>query len=389
MTLLMPHHHLSHYHLLRLKDYPRLLWSQSLGTLGHSLVAIFIPIYLIKELEFSIQIVLLWYLVYVLVGFPLIYLGALATSRYGSKRMIAAGLALHALSIISIMLISPSRMWLVWLSAVLLAAYRGIYWPALHAYFSKIKKAANAGQQIGLTASVILLIQSLAPAIGGLIADTAGISIAYGMAVVLILLAIIPILSGSEVNVKRRFDLKLLHFKKIKDDLTANAAEASIVMVEALIWPLLIFFIVGSYGAIGLLSSVALFAAILTTLYVGKKEAARGEKHYLKQAVATLELSHVLRLIAVAPPGVFVVNAISGISTALRITPFITRYYTHADEEPRIEYIMAFEIAFQLGLLLVTVILLAASIFISHPGTLLLLGVAITMPLSLLILKIR
>lgn len=336
----------------------------------------------------SIELVLLWYLLFSLAGIPFLYLGARLASNYGSNKFIGAGHILHALSFLSILSISESGSTMIWLAALLLAATRGIYWPAYHAYFSKIKKPEKSGEQISLAMSLTLLAHGLAPAIGGIIADILGINFLYGLAAGLLVLASIPMLFGEEVTTKRKLDMKQLDYKKIKPDLLANSGASTTALVENFIWPILVFFVVGSYVAVGLLSSVALLATIATILYVGRHEKISGERHFIRQGITALELSHLLRLFAASPIAIFSVNGLFGISKALKTTPFLTKYYRHADEEPRLEYILAFEIAFQLGQLSIVTATLMLSLVVADSAALLV-GIALLMPLSLLILKIR
>lgn len=257
-----------------------------------------------------------------------------------------------------------------------------------HANFSKIKGHNNPGNRIGATMALTHLTHGLSPAIGGLIAHYYGISVLSGVGVGLLLVAAIPMLYGREITTRRPLNLRLLDLRMIKNDLVANGGNSLTELTVALIWPIWIYLIVGTYSAVGVLSSVALITTIIVTLYVAHTEREYGEKHYLRNGIAVLELSHLLRFIAMTPTGVFVVNSVFGISQALKSTPYITRYYRLADREPRVEYIFAFEVAFQTGLILGSLVLLAGTYFLSSTYVLLL-GIAFIIPFCLLTLKIR
>jgi hypothetical protein len=101
----------------------------------------------------------------------------------------------------------------------------------------------------------------------------------------------------------------------------------------------------------------------------------------LRRGLTLETVSNVLRAIAQNAGHIFGINLLAGVSRSLYTTPYLTRYYRHADEEPRVEYVTVMESANQLGGAILISVVLVLSTFLSVERTLLV-GVLLAAPAS-------
>ena len=133
---------------------------------------------------------------------------------------------------------------------------------------------------------------------------------------------------------------------------------------------------------------MVVLSAIGVSLYVGRREEQRGRHHYIREGVLLTSISDVFRLLAQNATHVFGINLFGGIGNSLYYTPFFTKYYDHADEEPRLEYITAMEMAHELAWGLFFLLAFALSFFLS-PTAVLLVCIGIAAPFNFGIRSIR
>lgn len=378
--------HYAHYHILRMSEMRRVVWSHFLSTFGMAMVTIFIPIFLLRS-GYPFTDVMLYLAELSLFALLLQYVASRLIGSLRANHAMAIGLACKVVFLF-LLLTLGSESWPLWLIALFWALYRAFYWVAFHVNFSKTRNRRKEGRQVGAVSALKIIAGGLAPAIGGILATSYGIGAVYGLSIGLIVVATVPLLGGHEVSVKRPFKLGLLHFRKIRRDLFASVSNSVTTVGESFMWPILVSFLVPTYAGVGALSSVVVLSAIAVSLYVGRREEQRGRHHYIREGVAVTSISDVFRLLAENASHVFGINLFGGIGNSLYYTPFVTKYYDHADEEPRLEYITAMEMAHELGWGLFFLFAFGLSFFLP-PQAVLLVCIGIAAPFNFGIRRIR
>ncbi|MEX2043658.1 MAG: MFS transporter [Patescibacteria group bacterium] len=369
----------SHYHILRMTEMKRVVWAHFLSSFGMSMVTIFVPIFLLKS-GYSFSSVMLYMAELSLFAVPLQYVASKLTGTLRANHAMAIGLASKGVFLF-LLLTLGSESWPLWLVAFFWAGWRAFYWVAFHINFSKTRDRKKEGSQVSGIAALKIMAGGAAPAIGGILATAYGIGVVYGVAIGLLVISIIPLLHGEEVSVKRPLQFALLRFRRILRDLFANVSNGVTTVAESFMWPILVSFLISTYAGIGILSSVVVLSAIAVSLYVGRRQVRRGRRHYIREGVAVTSASDILRLLAENASHVFGINLFGGVGNSLYYTPLMTKYYDHADEEPRLEYITAMEIAHEVGWGLFFLFAFALSFFLS-PSAVLLVCIAIAAPFN-------
>jgi len=364
----------------------KLYWSQGFSTLGGGLVAIFIPVFLLK-LHYSLAAVLSYMIFYGLFCPPALFLALGLVPKIGSNRSMGLANILQAI-FLALLISLPKHHWPLFGLSALAALVNSMYWPPFHANFAKARTPKNSGRQLSYVYTVISVAGALAPAIGGILATIFNIQFVYAIAAGVFLLAALPMLGGHHGFKPESFKLERLKQVNIKPDLSSFGGWGIIESTEEVVWPLMIFLIVSSYASIGILSSVVVATGIFTTLYVGKRLEAKGERHYMKRGSATMSLTNLGRIFAGGITGIFSMNLLSGISYHLLSVSLFTRFYRHVGNGETLEYLFAMESFYGLTLSVFYSVLLLFTI--AFPAqSVLAVGLLLTIPASYFATRMR
>ncbi len=351
-----------------MKEMGRIYWCHSVGTLGLSLAAIFVPIFLLKNgLSFA-QILIFLLLQQVFAGL-LQYPASRILGYISPHYMLAIGNVCSAI-FFGLLNTLNSRHWSLALVAFVWALDRSVYWTAFHYIFGTARKHEQGGRQVAGINALVMIATTIAPALGGIVASLFGISYTYVAAILLLGVALLPVLSSASVVPTVKLQMSRHNIWDMRRDAIANMFEGMVISSEVSIWPLLIFTVVSSYSGVGILSSVIVFSSVILTLYVGRKEETRGEKHYIKEGLATYSFTSLGRAIAQTSSQIFGLNLLGGIGRSLYVTPFMNRYYKNSDGDFRLGYITVMETSFAIG----------AAIYIAA-----LLGLAAVLPMNVVL----
>jgi hypothetical protein len=337
-----------------------------------------IPAYLLT-LGFPLPQVFLFFIIMAASAIPATYASAYWASKVTPNVIMATAQVFVALSFIALALV-PVLDIPLWVPAVLKGIEKGLYWPAFHLNFSKSRLHKKADAEVGMMSALVIIAGGIAPATGGIVASLFGIAWIYGVSAGLLAFAAVAILTGKDIVKHRPFKPRQLS-RAVIPDLLANATYSSTMIVEIIVWPLFIFLLLKSYAGIGILSSVVVLSSALAAYIVGKRADRRGERHYLKEGSWVGAITNATRLLAASAAHVFGINLLGGISQSLLGTSMTSRYYKHADKDPRLEYIWAMETAHLCGwvILLSILFVLASTVSASLTLTIILL---LAVPLS-------
>lgn len=377
--LSFPHHH---YHAARLAGLAEINAMHALRSIAEGVSSIFIPLFLISQ-GYSLTSVFgylfmlsLFWLVSQLAGTWLI-------TRLGIRGAIVLSIVASIVQYILLFMLATYHVPLI-----LIAFFGGLavtlFWLPFRIAFIELLAHHSTGKSVGASNALLILAGGITPAIGGAVATLFGTSTLYGAAIVLFLLAIVPLFFLRHLTVPKP---KPVPVRKVLPDLVASGAFCVDDAAEFNVWPLFIFLFLPSYVEVGALASVTLLSAILISLYAGAREERKGVHRYMKTGSWLTGVANFLRVLVSAVPQVFGVNLISGSGKSLVLTPFITRYCING-EQNGITYLNMMLIAggigwtAYLGLLTLLTLILGAKLVA-------LVGLLVAAPLVLLVPRMR
>ncbi len=271
MFNLAAHHFPSYFHRKINRKLGGLYLAVTILDFSLAMVVLFEPVYL-YHLGYSIQHILLYYIVVYGVYYFLVPIGGKIVAKYGPGRSIAASSVMLIGYYVSLLLV-PQAPIFFWIAPLFFALQKMLYWPAYHTDFILNSDQGERGEEFSGLWSLSTVVYILGPALGGIIIQQAGFSVLFGLVMVLIILSNIPLfVVGTTYHGKitSYWNMLIQPFSKmhLRSTLAYIALGEELVMLT--VWPIYIALAFASYEKMGGAIAVATLITAIVTLYIGK-----------------------------------------------------------------------------------------------------------------------
>lgn len=357
--------HLKHYHLSRRGEITAAL---TIKAFGLSFVSIFIPIYL-YNLGYSLQEILIYFIIdYGLRGLlqPAMgwYIG-----KFGPKH----GLLISALSNVVLMALLATQsvyQWPLFLLAAVSAVTFGFHFLAAFVDLALLgggKK--HLGRRVGQLTQAVLIATAIGPVAGGYIGSLYGLAVSLVIACSLVVLSMVPLILSHEPHVPRRISLKSFPYSAILPDVISMAGRGIDNRSANVLWPFAVFLVLGSIAEVGALTSLT-FVIVLVGARLATSLADRHARRLIKLGSAFTAALHVLRVTAMGPLSVGLINVLEGMAHWLGFIPWQAAILKRSKDTDPIAYYVILETASNMVSVLYWTALLGLSYFFSTEHTL-------------------
>lgn len=363
-------HHLVRHHMHNAKylDRTRMYWTMSLKTFAVSLVGVFVPAYL-YQLGFSVQEIILYFLVRELIELVMVYPTSLSMMKFGVKSTFAAGCVLSLVNLILLYFL-PGSPELYLAAAAIEGLAISMFFLPYHYMFSAAVTRRGGGSQVGFMDILLNIVMALGPLIGGLIASATNLQVVLLMAAAFVGMALGPLIKGRHNEYLIRFSYAQPLRMLITRDSASNMGFGVTEMAATILWPLFIFLLVQSYATLGIVISGSLLLIILLDSYVGRLTDKGLHSWLMNLGAVSSAILHIGRFAASSTGLVVLVNVLSDVTHTLFRIPWTKEFYQHAGRQDRATYIAAMELAVCIGRAVFWSVLLLGSLLISLEGTL-------------------
>ncbi len=134
---------------------------------------------------------------------------------------------------------------------------------------------------------LISFVGALGPVLGGVIAQNFGITYAILAAVVILLVAMIPLYASSEIDSKRSMlDMKRFSLRDNIKDIVAYAGYGLEINSLNILWPFLLYTLMKNYLGVGSIATISLMVMIASSMIAAKI----ADKYEKKKIIRTLAL---------------------------------------------------------------------------------------------------
>jgi len=328
-----------------------------------ALIFIFEPIYLYR-LGYSLQqIMMFWVIVYAVYIF-ILPLGGKVAERFGYEHTIFYGTFFWILLYLCMYLI---QYWPIFffITPIVWAIQKSLYWPAYHANFAKYSCNQEEGREISFLTILTSASYVVGPIFGGFILYFWGFSVLFIVVAILLLVSNVPMLLTKEkfkpVPVDYQYSFKRMFAKENRKQFLAYMGFGEEILV-VVVWPIFISIFITSYLSIGWLVGVATLITALVTLFIGKWADRINKREILKIGVSFYSLSWVLRLIIAGPWSIFFTDTLSRASKNTINVPLQAITYENAKNYTIMNTVLMFEMSLAIGKLIAC---LAALILVS------------------------
>ena len=300
MHLAISYHRNQLYKLAQHPDLNRFEFSVWLHTVARSLISVFVPVLMLKN-GYSIQNIILFYLIYTALDIPLNYTARSLVRKYGVKKVMMLGTFATIAFFLILGNLPPFNLLVVSLLALILAIYDTTYWIA-HIYVfydAQNKEHTDPGESVGGLQAIRTLGSLIGPALGALLLIYFGNTVLVFASIAVFALSLVPLF-----RLKHVYDIPQEEPMPIKQLLSNKILSRAFLMrafwgvrneVESVLWPLFIYTLYGTIESIAAIPIIASLSTIIFSAMIGKFSKNRS-KIMILVGTAAVFLVWVLRL---------------------------------------------------------------------------------------------
>ena len=367
MFNLAAHHFPSYFHRRLNKRLGGLYLAATILDFALAMVVLFEPVYLYR-LGYSIQHILLYYIIVYGVYYVVVPLGGKFVARIGPARSMAFSSVMLVGYYLSLLLVADMSVFF-WMAPLFFALQKMLYWPAYHMDFILNSDQGERGKEFSGLWSLSTIVYIIGPILGGLIIQQVGFSVLFGLVMVLILLSNIPLFLSPMTyhgTIMSYWKMFIQPFTKyhLRTTLSYFALGEELVMLT--VWPIFIALTFVSYEKMGGAIAVATLITAVVTLYIGKLIDGDKPVRTLRIGAAISVVVWALRPLLTTIGQVFTSDTFGRIAKNTTFVTLTTASYSKAIREKQvIERAVLFEQGFALGKTFIAAGIIVLATFIS------------------------
>ncbi len=321
--------HFLHYFLKR--EASQFFTSIAIRSLALGMILIYEPIYLYSYFDNSLSFTLLFFgAIHGLYGLLAVYGGRLM-ARIGLKHNMLFSHFFFFAYYLSLFFLY-SYIWLLPLAIILKAIGMTLFWPAFHTDFVRFSERNYQGREVGKMNIAFSVPTILSPVIGGIILNVASYSTLFITVLVVLFTSSIPMFLSRETQVVYSDSYQKAWqriFKKENRKISfAFIADTLEMGINYYLWPLFMFILAISYTTMGGITTFALGAAALFTLYMGRmSDTISNRVWFLNIGSILTSVSWIIKYFVVNPFDAFLAQTLYRICRISASIPFQTFFY--------------------------------------------------------------
>ena len=335
--------------------------SSAVRSFALSLVGLFIPLYLYKELGFSLEETLGFFIFYSVIFAVSTPVAAKFSARYGVKHAVLVSSPFY-LAFLVLLYVLPNFDTSLLLIAAFLGLSQSFYWVGMHVVFFHASDHRHRGEEVGKRLAVSILSTVLGPLLGGAFIMWFGFRIVFFLSSLLLVFSALVLFLSKEEHVRYHFSVRSVLNKEHWRNSLFFVSQGCRVIADGVIWPLFVFVVLDNYFSLGVVGSLLAGISAVLIWLVGKYS-----DHYEKRKiilfVTPLEsVSWWARALATSVGGIFGATIFGALTHGIREAPLGAMEYDKAKGDIT-AYFVSREIFICLGrILLLMVVLMTHSL---------------------------
>lgn len=320
-------------------------------TFADSLINIFVPVYLF-QLNYPVYSIIFFYFLVSLSFVIFSYPGAKIVSKIGVKHSILYSTPFLIVYYLGLRAIGNHN-WLFFVLPILLSWKMILYNYGYHLNYIVHSDRKKRGREVSFLSAVIVVVNVLAPLIGGFVAFYAGFSTLYVISSVLLIAGTFPLFlskDGYEPLKFTRIDLwKAIFSKKEKGTLVSFSSYAIESVIGRTIWPIFLITILATLSKTGIIITLSMIFSLLVFYFVGKITDKYDKIKLLKFGTLLYFFAWVGRVFADSALKIFVVDSYKNIAEKVLHIPWSAKSYDLAVNKGYFRFLVGREIIFNLS----------------------------------------
>jgi len=349
----------NHYilHFLHNRKLNELYISIAIRSFALSMIAIFIPIYLL-QLDYSLSSVLIFFAIVTGLHAVGTVPAAKIASKYGFKHLIFYSVPLLIVGYLGLYMLDVFN-WLFYIVAICFGISNALFWIGFHVDFAKFSDKKHRGSEVGYASVATMVFNAIGPIVGGLVLVFIGFKILFVLGSVLLILSVVPLFFSRDIHDPITFSVKgILKGQKVKDAL-AFMGFGFENAVAKVIWPIFIFFVIlgEQYTTLGSIASLSLIFASVFVIIIGKFSDVY-RRTVLRISAIGNAIIWVIKSFVSTTLHVFVVDSFHGIAKSSTSIPFAALSYDKANKGDIVKFTIYREFMINLGMTILFIVMI-------------------------------
>lgn len=322
-----------------------------LRSLAISMIGIFIPIYLIKELNYSLLQVLVFY-VYLFIFFGLVTpICADLASKIGFKHLMLISLFPQLLFYYLLNQLGNVKTPL-YILALIVGIAEGLFWLSFHLNFIFSTDKKHRGEEIGLWYILATVIAIIGPFLGGLILTLYNFHVLFMIVTTLLIISMIPLLYSKDI-----YKTSPLNWEKILEYSTGKDAIKYMAygirsLTAVIFWPIFIFFSLYGYLSTGFVISFSSFVMVFVIWSIARLSDKINKDILIKLGSLFEGIIWLVKLVVRGFTQILSISVLGSIAYSMIDIPFSAQVYNKATKTKPVEYLIFREFFLTLGRLI-------------------------------------
>lgn len=256
-----------------LKGLSGIFLNRAIRNFAFGVLGILVPIY-IYQVTHSINTTVLFFIIYRIITLITLYPSVKIIAKIGPdfSMFLSSIFVAFYLTCLSLLTDIPQ---LLWPAAILGGVQLNFQWLPYHTAFSNVSKEKNLSKDIANASNLSQLAGAMAPFLGGIIAAQFGFPSLLLTSVLLLSVSSLPLFFDEYNKKEKVWPLK----KLIKNQLKPKNRNLGLIYffqgfrtaIDVTIWPLILYFVISDFKAIGAITTITLLASFITVRWIGKK----------------------------------------------------------------------------------------------------------------------
>jgi len=271
--------------------------------LALSMISVFIPIFLLKNISISIWGVVYFELLTFIISIFLHYFFIPLIGKVGVKKAMIVSYLINSLTCL-ILYFGVSlhsyfgTFYFILIITIFNALPLSIYWSAHHIYFLQSTKSKNGGEKLGILQSIPLIVSIAGPFIGSILIVRYSFREVFLFSTVLLIMASFSLFFSKDIKIKLNVSwTKIIDAKNFKKN-SVFFLQGFIYFSTSFIWPVLLFVSSVNIVLMGFFYLLSNLFSALTIYFGGKKTDSNKNNKAMKIGVLGHSLSIVLRALS-------------------------------------------------------------------------------------------
>lgn len=282
-------HH--HPHFFNNKEIDALYFTEGLICFGAGLVSVFVPIYF-WQMEMPIWRIIFFYLLNSASFVVFAYLFLPLLRRLSDKMMMSLGVPFLFAYFLALGQMGDIP-WLFYVAPALAAIYGVLFNVGYHLDFTCAADGSCLGREVGGRFLATALVRFSSPVLGGLLIGWLGFSNVFLLSAAIMIVALLPLFAFPRRTVAKKLSwgevFSSISDRRILPYNLSGVGYSVEVRTAEILWPLLVFFTVGSIKQFGGLVSLGLLASAIATYFIGYLSD-KGERRHALSLSASLHI---------------------------------------------------------------------------------------------------